>query len=555
MRSWKLIAIIAASYAFVTFAFNPFVLFHTIKGGDDGSYLAHALTIALDGDLDYSNEPIWEYARTVAPSGHAPSHAIGAGLMAAPFVAAFSVLDRINHHPIIADHRKHAGSWSLFGFFIGAAAWFLFGIWLYLDALTKIGNKVRIWEAPLWLVAIGVPYYVLARPTMSHAFEFAAIAMVFWSAVQIAMTKGSPRVFAEMVLILGALLTGLTRLIDVNVLVLPIAVWGLLVIFGRASWPRFNLVPDLLATIVAAVAAIGVFEWISFRLYDVAIPSYVHTYGSPSPFPNGLMASAIYFVKSLPLLWTLLTSAEFGLIFSSPLFVAGAIGLPYLLWKSRRDYPKTCLAVAAASAVYFGLPLFAVFVWREAAGSYAYRYLFSLAPLCLLATTFFIERAPRNVARIFRGALLALSVWGCIGMVFFDTAPDLGPKPGITALGVTNPLTFPGFERHVAESLMRPESIVNAAAHRVPGFLAAVVITHNQSLRNWFDRSRYAQAARYMDDIKNSPVSFIGAILLFWLAYPLCFIGLTWRFRQDRVALRKTSAPAPAKMFAGNGSP
>ena len=43
-----------------------------------------------------------------------PTHPIGSGMLAAPFVFIFSLVDRMIEHPVIINHRNYLGSWSLF---------------------------------------------------------------------------------------------------------------------------------------------------------------------------------------------------------------------------------------------------------------------------------------------------------------------------------------------------------------------------------------------------------------------------------------------------------
>ena len=57
-------------------------------GGDDQSYFAHASSLAFGQFPSYQNE--------VFTSGKgSPKHSIGSGVMAAPFVFVFSLIDRI----------------------------------------------------------------------------------------------------------------------------------------------------------------------------------------------------------------------------------------------------------------------------------------------------------------------------------------------------------------------------------------------------------------------------------------------------------------------------
>ena len=73
---------------FFLIVFSP-NLFYIKIHGDEASYFSHALTLGLDGDLDYSNEPVDSWSKNHLM----PSHPIGSGILAAPFVAIFGVID------------------------------------------------------------------------------------------------------------------------------------------------------------------------------------------------------------------------------------------------------------------------------------------------------------------------------------------------------------------------------------------------------------------------------------------------------------------------------
>ena len=80
---WSFICFFVFSMFFIPAHFlNP-----QISSYDDTSYLAHAYTLGIDFDLDYKNEVATKFNN----NGLLPSHPIGSGALAAPFVAFFSI--------------------------------------------------------------------------------------------------------------------------------------------------------------------------------------------------------------------------------------------------------------------------------------------------------------------------------------------------------------------------------------------------------------------------------------------------------------------------------
>ena len=164
------------SGVFFLLMFSP-AMFQLNFSDDGASYVSHAFTLGLDGDLDYTNEPVDQFSRNEL----LPRHPIGSGILAAPFVAIFSVIDRIIDHPIIGNHNNYLGSWSLFGFVFSVNLLFFMAIFLYIKSfrLLKILNK-ELWLIILIVFSSTIPHFVLKRYFFSHVFEFFSISLLFW---------------------------------------------------------------------------------------------------------------------------------------------------------------------------------------------------------------------------------------------------------------------------------------------------------------------------------------------------------------------------------------
>ena len=125
--------------------FSPIYLMNYAVG-DNASYISHEFSTGLDGDLNYQNEPVTDFSR----NNVLPRHPIGSGLLASPFVALFSLIDRIMDHPIIYNHKDFLNSWSYFGFFFSVSVYFFLGIIFNLKAIKMLNimnndliNKIK----------------------------------------------------------------------------------------------------------------------------------------------------------------------------------------------------------------------------------------------------------------------------------------------------------------------------------------------------------------------------------------------------------------------------
>lgn len=523
--AWSRWLVLALVYCSVALLFRPVSLLEPASSGDDTSYISHALTIALDFDLNYQNEPVLAPGpgHLVTPSGNAPSNPIGPGLMAAPFVALFSIFDRIADHPVIRDHNFYPGSWSLFGFFVATVSWFFLGVWLYIDALEGIGVKINRWVILLFISAIGLPHYILLRPFMGHASEFVAIALVFWGAVRFLMSAKHGRILPELCITAGILLTLLTRFANVNIFLLPIAVWGLLFLCRDVKWPALTLRRDGLVLAGSALLALAVWTSFNVALYGVAVPDLTDTYGvmaGPEKIPSGgLIGIAQEGIRGLPLIWPLLTTSEFGLLYASPILPFGTLAIAILLVSGWKKHRFAALVVIASCALYIAIPLLVTLIWKTTGYAFRYRYFFNVLPICLLGTGLLLSVSKTWASQAIKVALLGLSAWSLVGMMFFGINPHLSSRRADNAFGNPSSFSMMGYETALAKTISTPSGWRDMAARRLPGFIAIRVTAKQDSSDVVAGTSSTARAS--INRIRQVPNGIFCAIMLFWLLFPL----------------------------------
>ncbi|MDB4285632.1 hypothetical protein N9903_01865, partial [bacterium] len=355
--------------------------------GDDASYLSHAFTLGLDFDLDYANEP----AHVYGSSKIMPSHPIGTGIMAAPFVALGGLADRITGHPVIVRQKLPLGSWSLLGFFAAANIYFLSGIFLYWKGLASINRtRTMLWTVVLFAMSTGVPYYVLRRFTMAHAFEFFGCAAVFFSVSMLyrAVALGRKRCFW---LVSCSLLTSLNifiRYSNLNLLLLPPAIFLIVRFIDREDehpaldrrkfWKWLALV-----TVISLLAYVP-FGFFSNHYFGSYFPSIKAVYGVDARNIGTMsLAQKVGALLALsPNIFKLFFSSEMGILYTNPVV---AVGIPFLLFTAVRGLLRRrsafnfllLLSIAGFSAFSFAIVLW----WKSTGSSYGYRYLFPLIPL------------------------------------------------------------------------------------------------------------------------------------------------------------------------------
>ncbi|CAA6604953.1 membrane hypothetical protein [Rhodospirillaceae bacterium LM-1] len=409
------------------------------RSADDCSYLSYALTLALDGDLDFSNEPVMQSSF----SAHygTPKHFYGPGLLAAPFVALFSVIDRWQGHPVIADHFTYVNSWSYFGFSFAVNFYFLLGLLLYCRGASLLGVRRSALFVVLVCVGSGVIYYVIARPRMAHGFEFFALALTLYASIAMCQTQRRAWV---LLCALGVFLTLAVRPSNVNVCWLPVTTALLLGCAGPAKQLRPGW---FLAPIAAAFLGLLLLFAVNLGVYDSIFPQLGKLYGHqrnvlPLPAqPSDLLPFLGTFVSLLPKLLHIYFGAEFGLLYTNPVLVFGVISLLLVLVNGWREGNRNqAILGGLLSLAYLALALAIALIWRIPADSYGWRLLYALFPLCWLGYILCDMRLQSHswLRNTLGTALLLLSLNGMIGALLFTKSPALSYSFGINSFGIEN---------------------------------------------------------------------------------------------------------------------
>ena len=478
-------ACFAAILLFSLLQLCPFRLMWQV-GGDDLSYLSHAFTMGLDFDLDYANEP----ATRKSANGRVASHPMGPGLMAAPFVALFSTVDRLGDHPVISNHAMYSGSWSYFGFLFSTVFYYFSGIMLYYRAMVQI-RPLPATTAFLLLASSGAAYFAMNRFTLGHSFEFFLLAVIFWGMVRLWCRRpeqeggGSSRsqivpcFFSAAAIVLSLLV----RPANLNVVLLPPLLLSALLASGdRVDWRFFrkSLLQLYFWTLLFAIP----FSLFNHAMYGVLYPTVSALYQKSAalarygidPDHSGRTAVTlvIQVVASLKYLPNLLFSSEHGLLYSNPLTVVGSLLLLMQLCKSTamRLLPRVTLLTLVLG--YCALPVAIVLLWKTTAGSYGYRYLFSIFPVALLGYCLWLKSSdPLSRAALYlnRG-LVALCLFSVLSQIFFSMTQKLEVREGTNAFGVLYKASANGYDIALAGELAHPRAWLLMLAKKTPGFVA-----------------------------------------------------------------------------------
>jgi hypothetical protein len=504
--------------------FNPAYLFHDNIKGDDASYVAHSFTIALDGDLNYCNEVGFDQKGCAEGlSRTAPPHPIGTGIVHAPLVRIFSIFDILGNHPVIKDRQRYIGSWSFFGMFISTSCCFVFGLLLFIWAIESITPSIPRWLILLFAFGYGVPYYIFQRFTMSHGPEFFFLAVVFWSTIRLMAAEGREKYLWLSVLPVAIGMSYLIRPANICVLFAPPLVFMLASNITGVKSTLLNSFNERICLISVSLIVTLIIISLNNNLYGSYFPDARQMYGRPiGRIPVTVGDKANELVNSLKYIPTLIFSSEFGLIFSAPVLVFGTLAA-FFLGIGRRTVSLRILYLCCF-LVCFGVPLAVVLFWKNTGDAYGYRYLFSIAPVCIMGLVLFYHKYPGRKHALLKNAFLVLIAFAMLGQIFFASSAALTPSKKVNAFGRLEKFSANGYERSLLKSATQVNGWGNMMAKRYPGFLLVQVLNEHQvrqmAQQLKLPADKFEEVFRNMN---NSSLAYRFSIAIYGLLMPFVF--------------------------------
>lgn len=373
-----------------------------LYSGDDLSYFAHATALVYGQFPSYEKEYFTD-------GDQYPKHLIGPAIAALPFVATFSMADRLAGRSIVARRSSDnlADSWTLYGFVVSSVFYLCLGCLLLYRGLREHTEEwTAVLAVFLMVLCEGIPLFAFRRPVFSHISMFCIqSAFVCWFLVP--PEKRWPWLRGLGGGVVAGLLAGLILLTRPNNLLFAL-LWPVLVLWPVSSSENKRLVWPRLAAALGTAALACLLFWM---LIGVS-PSYV------SEAETRLLASHpfIWYVKRP---WHILTGLDWGLIFSAPFVLFGVAGIFCLSGRLKGAFLWSLIPVAST--------FYLVMSWQTQGGWYGYRYLIPTAiPVLIYPFAILLERASQRCGR---GAVLAfVSVWALLplgSMLLFENAQGL----------------------------------------------------------------------------------------------------------------------------------
>jgi len=394
---------------------------------DDHDYFMHAETIAVDFDLDYSNQLEGNEEKRFNNNGKiAPKGFIGTGILSAPFLFVGNLLNKFSSVSLM--------NFGLLFYSLSSVVYLFLTIIMIYNLLNSIYTNVNFKFIFLLVFGSGVPYFAFERYSMSHVFEIFTITLTIYFSHMFYKSIEKNNLYAFLIPF-AILLAILVRWVNYYAFILPYITF----LFFRKNYKKkWSLISNMYF-LIGTLLSVLIFSFISHNIYGVITFNPQFAYGT-SGMLDGYLNSAeglqYFLFTNFKYFFNILFTKEFGIFWFSPIiFAALVIVIFYFLFKKENKILFFLLSVSFAQIFTI------VLIWRSTASSYGFRYLFNLIPISIFIFYYFTQN--KNI-RFVNYYLYIFSIIGILSLFFFETTE-------MTQLSVVNEVNSFGRELRFTE--------------------------------------------------------------------------------------------------------
>lgn len=372
---------------------------------DDYTYYAHAETIAIDWDLDYSNQITQEHPFYYSKNDKlTPIGFIGSGIISSPFMFIGNFMNNL--------FEKNLGFEKIYNYKIllySFSSVFYFFITYIL--ITKIFSKLQI-HVNKYLVLLvfsgsGITYYAFERFSMTHIYEVFTITLLIYVSINSYNSYSKYHNLSSFFVPIVLTLSFLTRMNNLFIFIVPIIVKKLI---KNYSQNKIFLLKNIYFYLGSFIS-IFLYSKINIALYGEVIFNPQRIYGTNIAISGLVGSEKNILALTYKIIFTIskvMFSFEFGLFWVSAVIFLGFLVTMLNLKDFTSFSPYIYLFIYLQN-------LAIIYIWQGTASSYGYRYLLCLLPISMLQVFRFFE------IKILKYYLLAFSLIGVISVIFFET--------------------------------------------------------------------------------------------------------------------------------------
>ncbi len=366
---------------------------------DDHDYYAHAETIAIDFDFDYSNQFVGKEDQRFFYNGKsAPSTFFGTGLLSVPFLFLGNIIDNLYQNDNLYNFKLLLYSFSS-----------IFYLSLTFVLTSKIAKffEVKFSKSFLYIIILGsgIGFYAFERYSMSHVYEMFTITLLIYYCLRF-YSEDLNNKLAFLIPFL-TMLAIMTRWVNIYIFLIPLIVSKIIKNSKNKLFKNKFFWFSYLISII-------VFLYHTYLIFGVVTINAEFTYntsGTLDKFINSDPNLVIFVFSNLKNLILLLVGPEFGLIWFSPIiFFSFYLSLKNIFFQSQIN-KLTFLIILISMLQVFAL----VLIWKSAGSSYGFRYIMNLAPLSLIVT---LSQKLNKVEILY---IKLMSIFSAVSVLYFET--------------------------------------------------------------------------------------------------------------------------------------
>ena len=396
--------------------------------GDDHDYLLHAKTLALDFDLDYSNQLKGIEDRRFSNQGFiAPIGFIGTGILAAPFLFIGNLIDNIILN--LTSNQSGLLNYKILLYSLSPIFYYFLTFKILILSFDKIGINYKAKELFILYSGSGLFYYAFERYSMTHVYEVFSGTLIFYLTAKYYFDeeqKNNIALLIPITILLGILI----RWVNYYFLFIPAIFYFLF--YDKIAEKKllrknyYFVTSYILSTIIFLLHTKYIYGKFTFD------PRFVHTSGSLNiNLSNNLTSTnANIFFEYIDNLRIIFFSQEFGILYFSPIIIFSFLYLTLKSLPFLNIFRRGRWLIIASYFQVFSI----YFVWQSSGSSYGLRYLYSLIPLSLFV--YFSFRAG-TINNFMHKVALFLSLFSILSVLFFETtvSTQLSLDPLINSWG------------------------------------------------------------------------------------------------------------------------
>jgi hypothetical protein len=371
---------------------------------DDHDYFIHAETIAVDFDLDYSNQLEGNENKRFNNNGKvAPKGFLGTGLLSSPFLFIGDLFDNLTSNSLM--------NYGILFYSISSVSYLFFTIIMLYKILQSVNSHIDFKFIFLFIFGSGVPYFAFERYSMSHVFEIFTITLIIYFSHF--FYKGNERSnFYAFCIPISILLAILVRWVNYYAFLIPYITF---LIFKEAHKKNYELRNNLFFYI-GSILSLFIFSYLSKSIYGVITfnPQFVYgTSGMLKSYINTSESFQYFIINNFKNFINILFTKEFGIFWFSPIIFFAVLFIIYnLLFKNKDKFLYFLLSISFAQIFT------TVLIWQSTASSYGFRYLFNLVPLSILIFYYYTKTKQIQLINLY---LYVFSIIGILSLFFFET--------------------------------------------------------------------------------------------------------------------------------------